>query len=201
MSSPRKHRTIPRTNPLESSTLHNTDRAFIEFTRCLHQAKNIVKELQAFSASVCPSLCLNPCLDPNVPRKPDARLGNAAYIQHINDYLNDTFRKFSRLCKILLMVLEKMGTNPCVRKERIDSFRSEVHEEWRLAIDVRKHLLNFIQQNISLFDSPSHDLPITDNVFRHAPQTSSSPNPSLSSSSSVPNPLPCSSPSSVTTDT
>ena len=130
---------------IKNSTLSNSDRSFIEFTRCLHKAKSVVLELQAFSKTVKPTLS---------PYKsnPDE------FTVYVNQHLEKSFRKFNHMCKILLVVLTKLESNQPVRRERIDSFRQEVILEWRKATTVRRDLLVLLQkkdQEIHALDTPT----------------------------------------------
>ncbi|KAI9271045.1 hypothetical protein EDC94DRAFT_690934 [Helicostylum pulchrum] len=112
-----------------TSTLSNSDRNFIEFTRCLYTLKSVVKELQVFETTVKP-----PAFDPD-------------YFAQVNSYLFTSFQKLNHLCKVLLVVLTKLESNHPVRQERINSYRQELIVEWRKAIKVRQELVIFIGKN------------------------------------------------------
>jgi hypothetical protein len=116
------------------STLSNSDRSFIEFTRCLYKTKSIVQELQQFNKTVEPTLMLQHYNE------------GEQDIEFIQQYLEESFRKFNHMCKILLVVLTKLESNQPVKRERIDSFRQEVVLEWRKVIIMRRDLLLLIQQ-------------------------------------------------------
>lgn len=109
------------------STLSHSDRNFIEFTRCLHKLKSVVKELQVFERTVKPANAVDP-----------------DYFQQVNSYLLTSFQKLNHLCKVLLIVLTKLESNHPVRQERINSYRQELIVEWRSAIKVRQELVIFI---------------------------------------------------------
>ncbi|CEI93590.1 hypothetical protein RMCBS344292_07822 [Rhizopus microsporus] len=49
------------------------------------------------------------------------------------------------MCKILLLVLSRLESGQTVRRERIDSFRQELVEEWRKASIIKQDLLKLIQ--------------------------------------------------------
>ncbi|CAO3655127.1 unnamed protein product [Mucor hiemalis] len=135
-------------NNISISILSNNDRNFIEFTRCLYKAKSVVQELQAFSNTVKPTL--------SPYQGNSSRKATDEFIQHVNQYLEGSFRKFNHMCKILLVVLTKLESNQPVRRERIESFRQEVVLEWRKAIYVRRELLSLLQmkQDFRIIPSP-----------------------------------------------
>ncbi|CEP17148.1 hypothetical protein [Parasitella parasitica] len=138
-----------------SSTLSNSDRSFIEFTRCLYKAKTVVLELQEFSRTVGPTLCLPPFAQKQTTDE---------FLKHVNHYLGDSFRKFSNMCRVLLIVLAKLELNQPVRRERIDSFRQEVLNEWKKADKVRQDLLLLVQDTyqVSKLPSPQSNESISD---------------------------------------
>lgn len=135
-----------------SSTLSNSDRSFIEFTRCLYKAKSVVQELQEFSKTVGPTLCLSPFAQ---KQRYDPRISTDEFIKHVNQYLEESFRKFNNMCRVLLIVLQKLETNQPVRRERIDSFRQEVINEWKKANKVRQDLLLLVQDSYQVSKLPS----------------------------------------------
>ncbi|KAI7885105.1 hypothetical protein K492DRAFT_172455 [Lichtheimia hyalospora FSU 10163] len=141
-----------RHDPLGRSTtctLMESDRTSIEFTRCLYQAKNIVKELERFSESICPALKVSPFNGFSAASSlDDPRLCSKDFVSRVNRYLDDTFNRFSRLCKVLLMVLEKMQRSPDIRRERVVSFRTEVMEQIRIAEIIRLRIISYIQQRV-----------------------------------------------------
>lgn len=153
-------RVIPRPQPLHNAsyTRHHrainrpamsvgNDQAFIEFSRCLHQAKSIVKELQAFSASVSPSLRMSMLRQNNLTDGQDNQKETAEqFLDSIRHYLQTTFEKFARLCKVLMFVLSKMEASGSVRIERITSFRRDVTDAWRVANDIKDRLSALIAQ-------------------------------------------------------
>ncbi|ORY96438.1 hypothetical protein BCR43DRAFT_505307 [Syncephalastrum racemosum] len=154
------NRSTSRFDPTTPSSLPFNDRAFIEFTRCLYQAKSIVKELETFSDSVCPALRLSPHNEPEriSTAMHDPRLGSADFVRRVNEYLAQTFQKFSRLCRILLLILDKMERTPHVKRERIESFRQEVWEQVRHATFVKEQLIKYIQQHVDLYaEQDRHD--------------------------------------------
>ena len=152
--------TTPRYNPtsypsLSSSStssfgLSGSDRTFIDFTRCLYQTKSIVKGLQQFSNSICPALRLSPFNGQSASSSlRDPRLSSEEFVRHVNQYLDSTFQKISRLCKMLLLILVRIEqSNAEVKRERIDSFRTEVWEQMRLATYTKETLIRYIQQHI-----------------------------------------------------
>ncbi|KAG2184950.1 hypothetical protein INT43_000863 [Umbelopsis isabellina] len=153
-------RVIPRPQPLHNPSLSRhhraidrpsmslgNDQAFIEFSRCLYQAKTIVKELQAFSASVSPSLRMSMLRQNNLTDGQDNQKETAEqFLNSIRHYLETTFEKFARLCKVLMFVLSKMEASGNVRIERITSFRRDVTEAWRVANDIKDRLNALIAQ-------------------------------------------------------
>ncbi|KAI8080367.1 hypothetical protein BDF21DRAFT_418889 [Thamnidium elegans] len=120
---------------MSPSTLSNSDRNFIEFTRCLHKLKSVVKELQVFELTIKPSF---------------AKVDHD-YFQQVNSYLLNSFQKLNHLCKVLLIVLTKLESNHPVRQERIHSYRQELIIEWRKAIKVRQELVIFMGKTESQF--------------------------------------------------
>jgi hypothetical protein len=148
-SIPRPHRAIQRT-PILSA---DNDQAFIEFSRCLYQAKAIVKELQAFSANVSPSLRMSMLRQNNLTNGQDNQKETAdQFLDSIRQYLETTFEKFTRLCKVLLFVLSKMESSGNVRVERITSFRRDVWDAWRVANDIKARLNALIAQESMFLD-------------------------------------------------
>ncbi|KAL9550589.1 hypothetical protein PS6_005449 [Mucor atramentarius] len=123
-----------------SSTLSNSDRSFIEFTRCLYKAKSVVQELQEFSKT---------------KQSYDPRISTDEFIKHVHQYLEDSFRKFNNMCRVLLIVLSKLESNQPVRRERIVSFRQEVLNEWKKADKVRQDLLLSVQDSYQVSKLPS----------------------------------------------
>ncbi|CDS13076.1 hypothetical protein LRAMOSA05260 [Lichtheimia ramosa] len=152
MRQPLRRTTPIRHNPLgrsTTSTLMESDRTSIEFTRCLYQAKNIVKELERFSESICPALKVSPFNGFSAASSlDDPRLCSKDFVDKVNRYLEDTFNRFSRLCRVLLMVLEKMERSPEIRRERVVSFRTEVMEQIRIAEIIRLRIISYIQQRV-----------------------------------------------------
>ncbi|KAL0094526.1 hypothetical protein F4703DRAFT_1819323 [Phycomyces blakesleeanus] len=142
-----------RQNRFNHTSLTTSDRSFVEFIRCLSKAKGLVHDLQLFNQLVCPvldSATLPTTLgSSSIPFQiePSSR---RHLIQHINSYLNSTFTRFSHLCKALLIILTKIEANHPVRKERIDSFRQDVHDQWQTATKIRTSLLLYIQPFRSL---------------------------------------------------
>lgn len=134
---------------MKVSKIHTTpsDRVFVDFCRCLYQAKAVVRDLESFSNSVCPALSQYPKLLKD--KKEITRFGNGLLLKQVNQYLNTTFRKFTRLCKILMIVLTQMEVNSIgqIKRERIDSFRFEVWEEWKTATSIKQRLISFTQQS------------------------------------------------------
>jgi hypothetical protein len=135
-----------------SSILSNNDRSFIEFTRCLYKAKSVVQELQEFSKTVGPTLCLSPFAQ---KQRYDPRISTNEFIMHVNQYLERSFQKFNNMCRVLLIVLQKLETNQPVRRERIDSFRQEVINEWKKANKVRQDLILLVQDSYEVSKLPS----------------------------------------------
>ncbi|KAJ8659758.1 hypothetical protein O0I10_004351 [Lichtheimia ornata] len=139
----------PLARSTTASTLMESDRTSIEFTRCLYQAKNIVKELERFSESICPALKVSPFNGFSAASSlDDPRLCSKDFVAKVNRYLDDTFNRFSRLCRVLLMVLEKMQRSPDIRRERVVSFRTEVMEQIRIAEIIRLRIISYIQQRV-----------------------------------------------------
>ncbi|KAI9340352.1 hypothetical protein BD770DRAFT_399683 [Pilaira anomala] len=128
-------------SPMSTSTLSNSDRNLIEFTRCLYKLKSVVNELQVFEKAV----------------KPSFAKGDYDYFQQVNLYLEQSFQKFNHLCKVLLIVLTKLESNHPVRQERINSYRQELIIEWKKAIKVRQELVIFIEKSESQFPSISDE--------------------------------------------
>ncbi|KAI9264783.1 hypothetical protein BY458DRAFT_513540 [Sporodiniella umbellata] len=125
------------------------DKAFIDLCRCLYQAKAVVRDLESFS------LTLSPALDqyPSFPCHDKSHVYRTAekevLLKQANRYLKTTFQKFTRLCKLLLMILTKMesASTGQVKRERIDSFRAEIWQEWKTATDLKQKTLHLIQAN------------------------------------------------------
>lgn len=120
------------------STLSKTDQNFVEFARCLYKAKLVVQELEEFSKSIAPSLCLATIEQQDVPAND--------VLKHINKYLDESFEKLHYMCRVLLVVLEKLESNHPVKKERITSFRYEVMNEWRKTLAIKESLILFIHR-------------------------------------------------------
>ncbi|CAO3589567.1 unnamed protein product [Absidia cylindrospora] len=144
-----RQRTIPRLQ----SNISAVDSKFIELTRCLYQAKTIVQDLTSFHASVLPTLSLSTYHDPT--QSPQQRIGSVAFLQHIKQYLDDNFTKFTKLCKILMMILSRLEQNAQVKQERVQSFKNEIMEEWRIASDIKRRIQTYLQHNNTLFDGTS----------------------------------------------
>lgn len=157
-SMPRHHRAISRTPTLSAGN----DQAFIEFSRCLYQAKSIVKELQAFSANVSPSLRMTMLRQNNLTHGQDNQKESAEqFLNSIRHYLDTTFEKFTRLCKVLLFVLTKMESSGSVRIERITSFRRDVWDAWRVANDIKARLTALIAQESMFLNYGDHATPLS----------------------------------------
>jgi hypothetical protein len=140
----------------EKLTAH--DKMSVDFCRCLHQAKAIVKELQSFGDSVCPAMNIYPeFIQSN-------KLDGPLVLKQVSKYLDTTFQKFNRLCQILLMVLSKMESKSTslLKKQRIDSFRSEVWDEWNTATFIKQRLLH------SIHSSPSETAEHHHLLIRHS---------------------------------
>jgi transcriptional regulatory protein LevR len=80
---------------------------------------------------------------------------STAFHQHIKQYLDDNFTKFTKLCKALMMILSRLEQKQQVKQERILSFRREIMEEWRVASDIKRRIHSYLQQNYSIFDGSS----------------------------------------------
>ncbi|KAI9300758.1 hypothetical protein BJ944DRAFT_272520 [Cunninghamella echinulata] len=143
-SSTARHRSIPRQSTI--SSLRPIDSSFIEVVRCLHQIKAIVQSLLNFQAEVIPTLSLSTYQDPTT------KTGSIEFFNHIQQYLNNTFHKLERLCKIIMMVLSRLEQHSETKQERIASFRKDIIEEWRVAVEIRQRLQSFLNQNTNLFD-------------------------------------------------
>jgi hypothetical protein len=133
------------------STISVTDKALVDFCRCLYQAKAVVRELESFSDSVCHAFKR---YQPELVQTEDtkggiSRYGNGLLLKQVDQYLNTTFHKFTRLCNILMVVLTQMEAKGAgqVKRERIDSFRFEVWEEWKNATSIKQRLIYFTQQS------------------------------------------------------
>ncbi|KAI8992679.1 hypothetical protein BDB01DRAFT_779270 [Pilobolus umbonatus] len=139
-----------------TSTLSSNDRTFMEFARCLYKAKSVVLELEAFSQTVGPILCLSRY---DQEQQYDPRISPQEFIKRVNEYLNVSFRRFNHMCKILLIVLKKLEFNQSIARERIDSFREEVINEWKKANVIKLNLMLIIKKRKEkgcYFDSNYH---------------------------------------------
>lgn len=114
----------------------NNDRICIDFIKCLHQAKAIVRELKYLSRKICPSL--RPTSSPDYYEEHN--------IRQLHQHLEQTFTKFSRLCAALFAILAGMEANPWISKERIHSFRADLNMEWKTATDIRREVTVYIRQ-------------------------------------------------------
>ncbi|KAI8363931.1 hypothetical protein BD560DRAFT_437007 [Blakeslea trispora] len=124
---------VNHSNTMSNSSLSNHDRNFVEFTRCLYKVKLVVHELEVFSHTVQSSIQYN-------------YEGNGHdLVRQVQLYLEESFKKFNHMCHVLLVVLSKLE-HQTVKKERIDSFRQEVMNEWRKAILVRQDLVQLVQR-------------------------------------------------------
>ncbi|KAI8343017.1 hypothetical protein BC941DRAFT_447857 [Chlamydoabsidia padenii] len=154
----RRQRSLPRMR----SNLSTIDSKFVELTRCLYQAKSIVQDLSSFYTTVLPMLSLSthndPTLSPTSPQRhsyfssQQHGFGSMAFHQHIKQYLDDNFGKFTKLCKILMMILARLEQNAQVKPERVQSFRNEIMDEWRVASDIKQRIHTYLHQNNKLFD-------------------------------------------------
>ncbi|ORZ24314.1 hypothetical protein BCR42DRAFT_402667 [Absidia repens] len=150
--SSQRHRTIPCTR----SILSVVEVRFIELTRCLYQAKAIVQDLSSFHASILPTLSLSTYHCPT--HLSNEGIGSAPFLQHIKQYLDEKFKKFTKLCRILMMILSRLEQNVQVKPERVQSFRNEIMEEWRVANDIKQQIQTYLHQNNHLFDGSQPDL-------------------------------------------
>jgi hypothetical protein len=158
----------------EKLTAH--DKMSVDFCRCLYQAKAIVKELQSFGDSVCPAMNIYPeFIQSN-------KLDGPLVLQQVRKYFDTTFQKFNRLCQILLMVLSKMESKSTslLKKERIDSFRSEVWDEWNTATFIKQRLLHSIHSSPS--EAEHHHL-----LIRHSNNNITTTMTTTTSLASAPN--------------
>ncbi|CAO3697185.1 unnamed protein product [Umbelopsis ramanniana] len=129
------------------------------------------------------------------------------FLNSIRHYLDTTFEKFTRLCKVLLFVLTKMESSGSVRIERITSFRRDVWDAWRVANDIKARLTALIAQESMFLNYGDHATPISMAGSSMQPQTPSVGEPATPevSSMNLPSSLshqspsisssPCSSPS------
>ncbi|CAM0135872.1 unnamed protein product [Umbelopsis sp. WA50703] len=186
----RHHRAISRTPMLSAGN----DQAFIEFSRCLYQAKAIVKELQEFSANVSPSLRMSMLRQNNLTDGQDNQKEAAEqFLSSIRHYLETTFEKFARLCKVLMFVLSKMEASGNVRLERITSFRRDVTDAWRVANDIKARLSSLIAQESMFLNYGETSTPASIssstayNPQRSAPSPSESLNTEKMSNAGMPN--------------
>ncbi|KAI8886850.1 hypothetical protein K501DRAFT_308543 [Backusella circina FSU 941] len=104
------------------------EKTFVDFCRCLYQAKSIVRDLTSFSDSVCPAL----------------HSIDVVNINQVNQYLETTYCKFTRLCQMLMVILCRMKAMASANEECIDSFRTEVLEEWKMATKIKHRLVSLI---------------------------------------------------------
>ncbi|CAO3609360.1 unnamed protein product [Cunninghamella echinulata] len=51
-----------------------------------------------------------------------------------------------------MMVLSRLEQHSETKQERIASFRKDIIEEWRVAVEIRQRLQSFLNQNTNLFD-------------------------------------------------
>lgn len=190
----------PRFDPTRTTTtssLSFTDRSFIEFTRCLYQTKSIVKDLQAFSESACPSFRVSLYNGQSTSSSShDPRLASETFVRQVNQYLDAKFKKFSHLCRMLLMILDKMETSPTVKRERVQSFRTEVWEQIHTATAVKENLSYYFRQHVDLFittttrQQQQQQSSSSSSSSTPAVNSSSSSSSSRSSSPPLPNPAP-----------
>lgn len=149
------------------------DKAFIDVCRCLYQAKAIVSDLQSFSNTVCPALTQYSKLLNN--EKLNDRTNSDILLKQVKEYLNTTFRKFTRLCKMLLYILTQMEGNSAgqVKRERIDSFRTEVWQEWKMATQIKQQLIQFAQLSDTYTKSTFTDTSNNNNASSSSSSSSS----------------------------
>ncbi|CEG77501.1 hypothetical protein RMATCC62417_12241 [Rhizopus microsporus] len=150
------------------------DKAFIDVCRCLYQAKAIVCDLQSFSNTVCPALTQYSKLLNN--EKLNDRTNSDILLKQVKEYLNTTFRKFTRLCKMLLYILTQMEENSAgqVKRERIDSFRTEVWQEWKMATQIKQQLIQLAQLSDTYTKSTFTDTSNNNNASSSSSSSSSS---------------------------
>ncbi|CAO3694071.1 unnamed protein product [Rhizopus stolonifer] len=72
------------------------DKAFIDLCRCLYQAKAVVRDLEAFSHTLSPTLNQYPKILNNEKCTGKSN-ENDVLLKQANQYLNTTFQKFTRL--------------------------------------------------------------------------------------------------------
>ncbi|KAG1052712.1 hypothetical protein G6F46_000619 [Rhizopus delemar] len=120
-------------------TISSNDKALVDLCRCLYQVKAVVRDLQSFSNTLCPALN-------QYPKLYDTSSWDDDLMKQANQYLNTTFRKFTRLCKLLLFILTRMEARQ-VKRERIDSFRTEIWQEWKTATTIKQRLIQFTEHN------------------------------------------------------
>lgn len=149
------------------------DKAFIDVCRCLYQAKAIVRDLQSFSNTVCPALTQYSKLLNN--EKLNDRTNSDILLKQVKEYLNTTFRKFTRLCKMLLYILTQMEESSAgqVKRERIDSFRTEVWQEWKMATQIKQQLIQFAQLSDTYTKSTFTDTSNNNNASSSSSSSSS----------------------------
>lgn len=123
-------------------------KAFIDLCRCLYQAKAVVRDLEAFSHTLSLTLNQYPKVLNN-QKCTEKSNEKDVLLKQANQYLNTTFQKFTRLCKLLFIILTKMesGSTGQVKRERIDSFRAEIWQEWKMVTDIKQKILELIQFN------------------------------------------------------
>lgn len=129
--------TTPIPFDIITSKSSKSDQNFIEFTRCLYKAKIIVQELEQFSRTIGPSLYISSFKE---------EISTNEIIKSINQYLNQSFQKFNQMCKVLLLVLEKLESDYPKTKERILSYRADLLNEWEKALLIKENLILFIHQ-------------------------------------------------------
>jgi hypothetical protein len=120
--------------------------------------------LEDFSRTVGPTLCLPPLTK---SKQYDPRISTEDFKQHVYQYLDESYQKLNHMCRVLLIVLKKLESNYPVKRERIDSFREEVLNEWDKATKIKENLQSYVeyQSSRNSLPSPSSDIELGDTNF------------------------------------
>ncbi|KAI8147598.1 hypothetical protein BJV82DRAFT_664830 [Fennellomyces sp. T-0311] len=132
---------IPSPSCHASASQHHqtSEQSSIAFVRCLYQAKGIVRELEHLRSSALF----------------DSRSVTPGMIESVQTYLDTTFNKFARLCKVLLAVLDRLEAQSLINRERLESFKSDINAEWNHASSIRLYMVTLLQQAQQQIPSPS----------------------------------------------
>lgn len=146
----------------------------IQVLRCFYQIKAITRELQTISHFIY-----------HIHHNSAAK---------VHQHFDQSYNRFKRLCTALMIILANMEHT--TSRDRITSFRAEIHEEWQLAANARR-----VMDAHASF-SRQHNAPLSaEQSVVGSPASNVPSTPEYEESSTTPEPhSPISSTASSTTD-